>query len=1018
MKLERINIPLLLFVGLAIGLLGFFGFSRLQINTDVLASLPIKEQVIFDAREIFTNHPIHDQIAVDLMIEVDAPDILVESATFLEEKMAASGLFDPSAKTTVGALLPQLSLQVVNDLPLLFTGEDLAREVAPRLQREAIRQRLGGLVEGIGGLESIGQAPFIGSDPLGLKDLVLARMIDLAPTSQASFYRGNLLSEDGRHLLLTARPKAAGTDTAAARQLAELFTDAARELSQQQQPAGIEVKVTPVGAYRAALDNEEIIRHDVQLALLVSTVGIALLLLLAFPRPLYGVLSLLPSLAGTAAALFVYSLLHSSISIMVLGFGGALLAITVDHGIAYLLFLDRPHTTYGKEVAREVRSIGSVMALFTSIGAFLVLGMSDFPIFAELGQFAALGFLFTFLFIHLIFPKIIPVMPPAKRRTPLLHTVAGRIFSAGKPGAVAAILLAGFLLLFAKPEFRINLSDMNTVSGGTQAADDHFAEVWGDIGAKVYLMTTAANTAALQEQNDRLLRELSGGRESGLIGSFFSPSMIFPGEEQGRANLQAWREFWTAARVEQLEKDLHFAGSLLGFTAEAFTPFISQLTPALSRTASPLPVQYGDLLGITTSENGDLVQFISITPGENYAAALFQEEYGGFGKIFDPGYFASRLAEILFSTFLTLLLIITGMVVLLVFCQLLCWRLTLITLTPILFAYICTLGTLKLLDHPLDIPSLMLSVVILGIGIDYSIYIARSCQWFGTLNHPSHILVRVMVCLAGTSTLIGFGVLCFAEHSILRSLGVTSLCGIGFTLLGTFLLLPPLLEVYFRPGKPADRSAPLEQRILARYRLLEAYPRMFARFKLKFDPMFGDLPEILARHHGIQRILDVGCGYGVPACWCLEYLPKAEIIGVDPNRQRVRVAGLAIGDRGVVLHGAAPALPEIAGTFDAILLLDFLHYLDDRQLTETLARCDGLLRPGGLLISRFVIRPEGRCSLSWLVEEFRVRLAGMATHYRQPEKMGKMMKGFDRLTLSLTSNKELLWLVGQKNEEL
>jgi uncharacterized protein len=1017
MKLEPINIPLLLFVGLAIGLLGFFGFSRLQINTDVLASLPIKEQVIFDAREIFTNHPIHDQIAVDLMIEVDAPDILVESATFLEEKMAASGLFDPSAKTTVGALLPQLSLQVVNDLPLLFTGEDLAREVAPRLQREAIRQRLGDLVEGIGGLESIGQAPFIGSDPLGLKDLVLARMIDLAPTSQASFYRGNLLSEDGRHLLLTARPKAAGTDTAAARQLAELFTDAARELSQQQ-PAGIEVKVTPVGAYRAALDNEEIIRHDVQLALLVSTVGIALLLLLAFPRPLYGVLSLLPSLAGTAAALFVYSLLHSSISIMVLGFGGALLAITVDHGIAYLLFLDRPHTTYGKEVAREVRSIGSVMALFTSIGAFLVLGMSDFPIFTELGQFAALGFLFTFLFIHLIFPKIIPVMPPAKRRTPLLHTVAGRIFSAGKPGAVAAILLAGFLLLFAKPEFRINLSDMNTVSGGTQAADAHFAEVWGDIGAKVYLMTTAANTAALQEQNDRLLRELSGGRESGLIGSFFSPSMIFPGEEQGRANLQAWREFWTAARVAQLETDLHSAGSLLGFTAEAFSPFISQLTPALSRTASPLPVQYGDLLGITTSENGDLVQFISITPGENYAAALFQEEYGGFGKIFDPGYFSSRLAEILFSTFLTLLLIITGMVVLLVFCQLLCWRLTLITLTPILFAYICTLGTLKLLDHPLDIPSLMLSVVILGIGIDYSIYIARSCQWFGTLNHPSHILVRVMVCLAGSSTLIGFGVLCFAEHAILRSLGVTSLCGIGFTLLGTVLLLPPLLEVYFRPGKPADRSAPLEQRILARYRLLEAYPRMFARFKLKFDPMFGELPDILAKHRGIQRILDIGCGYGVPACWCLEYLPKAEIIGVDPNRQRVRVAGLAIGDRGVVLHGAAPALPEIAGTFDAILLLDFLHYLDDRQLAETLARCDGLLRPGGLLITRFVIRPEGRGSFSWLVEEFRVRLAGMATHYRQPEKMGKMMKGFDRLTLSLTSNKELLWLVGQKNEDL
>jgi len=130
------------------------------------------------------------------------------------------------------------------------------------------------------------------------------------------------------------------------------------------------------------------------------------------------------------------------------------------------------------------------------------------------------------------------------------------------------------------------------------------------------------------------------------------------------------------------------------------------------------------------------------------------------------------------------------------------------------------------------------------------------------------------------------------------------------------------------------------------------------------------------------------------------------------------VAGLVIGDRGVVLHGAAPALPEIAGTFDAILLLDFLHYLDDRQLAETFTRCGRLLRPGGLLITRFAIRTEGRCSLSWLVEEFRVRLAGMATHYRQPEQLRDMVQGVDRVTLSLTGNQELVWLVGQKNEDL
>ena len=43
--------------------------------------------------------------------------------------------------------------------------------------------------------------------------------------------------------------------------------------------------------------------------------------------------------------------------------------------------------------------------------------------------------------------------------------------------------------------------------------------------------------------------------------------------------------------------------------------------------------------------------------------------------------------------------------------------------------------------------------------------------------------------------LIGFGVLCFAEHSTLRSVGIISLCGIGYSFLGTILLLPPLLEI-------------------------------------------------------------------------------------------------------------------------------------------------------------------------------------------------------------------------------
>ena len=1016
MKSSTFNYPLLFVVGAVIGCCAFLGLKRLHIDTDVTKSLPAHEQVIADALEIFRNHPIHDQVAIDISIDKDAPDILVACSTLLQERMQASGLFTEVGMGNVGALIPQLAHQVVAQLPLLFSQEELETQVAPRLQAGAIRQRLQEQVQSMSSLEGIGQAAFISADPLGLKDPILAKLLHLAPSSQATIYKGNLLSQDKRHLLLTGTPKIAGSDTATARQLAALFAAAGRELSQKYGPSGILVTLTPAGAYRAALDNEEIIRHDVQLALGLSTAGIALLLFFSFPRPLISLLSLVPPLAGTAVALFVYSLFHSSISIMVLGFSGALISIMDDYSITYLLFLDRPQTTEGKQAAREMQSIGGILALATTIGSFLVLSLSDFPVFIELGQFTALGLIFTYLFIFFLCPRIFPVMPPAGKRHLPLHALAKRLCNAGKPGAVAAVVLALVLLVFAKPEFRMNLSEMNTVSGKTLAEDRLFTKVWGDLGQKVYLMTRAVSLEALQEQDDRLLVQMEKDMRQGRLQAAFVPSMIFPGKERSQHNHAAWNNFWTRERIEEVRGELTREGQALGFKDNAFASFFAQLEGAASLTFSPLSAQYTTLLGITAKNSGQVIQFITLTPGKYYDAPSFLAEYGRDHKIFDGNYFSTRLGDILLSSFSSSFLIIAVLVILLLLLHFLNWRLTLITLAPLAFAYICTLGTLKLIGHPLDIPGLMLSVVILGVGGDYTIYMVCGCQWYGTFRHPSHVLVRSAVLLSAASTLIGFGVLCFAHHATLRSVGIISLCGIGYTLLGTFLLLPPLLQSYFGQGDRNETArGTLQERLLYRYRLLEAYPRMFARFKLRFDPLFSELPRLLAERPEIKTILDIGCGYGVPACWCLEYLPGATVIGLDPNPDRIRVAARAAGARGKMTVGAAPELPEIAAPLDAVLLLDMSHYLDDRQLTATLARCCRLLVPGGLFILRFVILPPGRRSLAWYLEDYRTRIAGRRPWYRTPDDVTQMMltAGFIDLKLSAATNSELFWIVGR-----
>ncbi|MCI5158385.1 MAG: hypothetical protein D3906_08065 [Candidatus Electrothrix sp. AUS1_2] len=486
----------LLVVFCVIVALTVFGLSRLQVDTDVVRSLPTQEKIIADGIQIFEQHPVHDQIAIDISLAEADPDRLVAVGKALEERLVQSGLFAQVGTDSLGALIPELALYAAEHLPLLFGEKELEEKVALLLEPEQIAQRLRKLYQDLSGMEGVGQTGFMGADPLGLKDLVLARMAPLAPSLNSRFYQGSLLSKDGHHLLVTARPKASGTDTASAQQISQLLTQAEQELTRQYPDE--KIQITPVGAYRAALDNEEIIRHDVNLALVLATLGIALLLYFAFPRPLTGLLAFVPALAGTGTALFVYSLLHSSISIMVLGFGGALISITVDHGIAYLLFLDRPQETKGKEASREVRAV-ALMAVVTSVCAFLILSSSGFPVFVQLGQFTALGILFSYLFVHTIFPRLFPNMPPAEQTRSLpLRRFIDRLYRTGKPGAIAALLLFIGLAFFAKSQFHVDLTSMNTMSAETQAADALFAEVWGNINERVILLRSADSLAELQ----------------------------------------------------------------------------------------------------------------------------------------------------------------------------------------------------------------------------------------------------------------------------------------------------------------------------------------------------------------------------------------------------------------------------------------------------------------------------------------------------------------------------------------
>ncbi len=1009
----------IIFVLLAVTAAFVVSLQRLLFDLDLVASLPQDDPVLADARRIITNHPVQDRVVIDVgRSEADA-DGLVSAAMVVERRLRESGLFARVGLDQEQQLIPELIFSITGRLPVLFSAEELEERVKPLLDPGKIREALSDHLKQLSRLESIGQPALIAQDPLNLRNLILPRLSHLAPTRNAQMYKGYLLSADNKHLLIVAEPLISGIDTAFSRKVTALIVGVGRELNQNRERQEA-VTLTPVGTYRAALDNEIRTKQSTERAVLFSTIAIILLLLVAFPRPLIGLLALLPSAAGTMLALFFYSLFHPSITLMATGFGSAIISFTVDYGITYLLFLDRPHETHGLEATKEVWPLG-LLAMLTTAVSFAFLAFTGFKALAQIGEFTALGVLFTYIFVHVIYPVIFPTMPPAKGKGFLpVQALANRIAtSGGRKKVYASVGLVMVLFFYAKPVFHVDLNAMNSVSDETLSAEKLLAEVWGNLFSRVYVMVEGRDVHELQQKGDRLVSFLDQDVKTGMLASAFVPSMIFPGEERADRNLAAWRVFWQPDRKAALRKSIRDASDQLGFAPDAFMPF---LTLVETEKMTPLPVSqsFFGLLGISRSrDHSTWIQMSTLTPGPAYRAEPFYEsvKVTGPARIFDPVLFSQRLGDVLLSSFIKMALIVGGVTILVAFLCLLDWQLTLVGLLPTLFALICTIGTLNLLGEPLGIPTIMVTVVVIGMGSDYALYLVRSHQRYMDENHPSQGLIRLSVFLCFATTFMGFGALALSGHALLRNAGIALVLGIGYSFIGAVTIAPALLKRIFVPTEwSKEESLPGSKqhllKVMRRYRHMEPYPRLFARFKIRLDPMF---PRLASFVHSPIQIIDVGCGYGIPAVWLLSLFPRARVYGLDPDQKRVRIANRAFGDRGSAIAGTAPDLPgTLPDRVDTVLMLDIIHLIPDNELKCTLQQLHSKILPEGKLILRATVPSRKRVPWFRWIEERRLKMRNLLPHFRSGEEVTALISeaGFRvELTEPTAKGREETWFI-------
>jgi len=338
-------------------------------------------------------------------------------------------------------------------------------------------------------------------------------------------------------------------------------------------------------------------------------------------------------------------------------------------------------------------------------------------------------------------------------------------------------------------------------------------------------------------------------------------------------------------------------------------------------------------------------------------------------------------------------------------------RVAVITLAPSAFSLGLTMATLHLVGWPIDIVGLAMLALILGVGVECAL--VRVYQRCLDERHPSHATVRIGSVVAASAALAGTLTVSVVGHGATRGAGITSSFAIGYCAIGVYLLQPLLRRMFsVHPVPPPDREHP-RRWVMRRFRRLGGYPRCFAWFKLRLDPMFGRLGEFLPDQ---GTVLDIGCGFGVADAWMLGRSDTLRVVAVEPEADRVAVARFVLGTRGDVHVGAAPrALPQVSAA--AVVCLDVIHHLDDAGLALTLSHARSCLDAGGRLVLRATVpASSGRTPFYRWFETRRLARAKLTPHYRQREDVVAAIDaaGFQMMLVEPTApGREETWFIAQ-----
>jgi len=512
-------------------------------------------------------------------------------------------------------------------------------------------------------------------------------------------------------------------------------------------------------------------KHDVSTLGVATVLGVILLIVLVFRsiRPL--LLCLLSvgvgALAGTVATLLLFGELH----LMTLVMSMSIIGISADYTLYYLTerMVHGEVSTPWQSLVKVRRAL--LLALLTTVVAYLLLMLAPFPGIRQMAVFAAAGLsasCLTVIFWHPWLCRGLPVRPVPLMTVMLRWLAAWRRnkkLSVGLPVALTLFSLAGLATL------RVNddISQLQALPPHLLAQEKKITALTGQSVDQKWFVVYGDSAQQTLERLEAFTPQLEKARQTGLFAQFRTlPLNSLQRQEQDLALLKQ-----AAPAV---------ATALQSAGLNAVTPDLNPM-PVTVEAWLKSPVSEGWRLLWLTLPDGKSGVLVPVD-GVKDSAALqrLAEQADGVAWNDRKASFDSLFA--LYRTILTALLGVALIVIAIGAMLRLGWRKGLISLVPSLLSLGCGLAALSFSGHALNLFSLLALVLVLGIGINYTLFFSNPR---GT---PLTSLLAII--LAMMTTLLTLGMLVFSATQAISSFGIVLVSGIF-----TAFLLSPLAM----PGK-------------------------------------------------------------------------------------------------------------------------------------------------------------------------------------------------------------------------